>query len=116
MYCRNCGTQLMDDNNFCPKCGYPTNKVYVPVQQSQQTRTTTVWNKFYGLGKAFGIVSIATCWIPVMGILALMFSLPGIVFGALGKKVGSSTGLVLSIVATVLSPIFYVIFFAAMIG
>lgn len=64
----------------------------------------------------FGIVSLVLCWFPGINWIALVLSILGIVFGAIGmskaKKAGkgagaATAGLVLSIIATVFGGIFF---------
>lgn len=64
----------------------------------------------------FGIVSLVLCWFPGINWIALVLSILGIVFGAIGKGKAkkaekgtgvATAGLVLSIIATVFGGIFF---------
>ena len=136
MYCRNCGTQLIDGSNYCPYCGNEIDKkdIVVPKEPEivdwsgadknpNEIRVPKVWSVFAKLSKIFGIVSISTCWIPIFGLAMISLSIPGIVFGGLGKKGkandtvahNSNIGLILSIIATVLSIICYILFIVLLV-
>ena len=73
MYCRNCGTQLIDGSNYCPYCGNEIDKkdIVVPKEPEivdwsgadknpNEIRVPKVWSVFAKLSKIFGIVSIST--------------------------------------------------------
>lgn len=59
-----------------------------------------------------GIISLATCWIPVWNWICLFMGIAGIVLGALGKKSAkpgpATAGLVISILAVVFSVVFVI--------
>lgn len=117
MYCRNCGKKIEEVSNFCIYCGHAVDGII----HKKQT-VPRVWSVFAKLSKIFGIVCISTCWIPFFGLSMLSLSVPGIVFGALGRKgsadktVGSNSiiGLILSIISTVLAFVFYILFIVVM--
>ena len=122
MYCKNCGAEISENSAFCPNCGakvaveqQPTNYEYNPYQQYSEPKRSgaKVWDVFAIIGFVVGIVSIASCWNP----FGFSYSIYGIVLSALGKKSTSinhfgkaKTGLVLSIIATAISIIAYIIY------
>lgn len=137
MYCRNCGKELVDGSKFCSNCGALINEQKEEVKEekveviedyattSQTPKVSKVWVVFGKLAKIFGIVSISTCWIPILGLMILSISMPGIVFGALamakGKadravKSSGTIGMILSIVSTVLAFVFYILFIFLIVG
>ena len=68
MFCKNCGEQLPDDANVCPKCGTSVrqeNSQNEPVVQNQESSAIGILSIVFGalggfLGLIFGIIGIAT--------------------------------------------------------
>ena len=131
MFCKNCGKELIEGSKFCPYCGIDVNPENVVVEETPEVVSTPevvnepevvevpkVWKVFAKISKIFGIISISTCWIPVLGLYMWMLSIPGIVFAALGRKGSkdpvvnsqSKVGLILSILSTVLAFVLYILF------
>lgn len=139
MYCRKCGHQLKDDAKFCSFCGEKVvseeetvevveegeekvvfvdeNKerveVNTPVYSNKAERGP--WKTFAKVGQILGIVFICLSVIPALNYISLIFSEIGIVLSALGlkskeNKGKATTGLVLNIVAFVLSIILYFVY------
>ena len=119
-----------------PSNGYPAQQPYQqqPYQQSYQQPYQPAYNaggyyapaaeekpkavfKVLGIiGMVFGIISLPLFWVPVWD---LILSITGLVLSAVGKKSRSgmaTAGLVLSIIATALSLIFYLVIFEAVGG
>ena len=60
-YCANCGNELKDGTQFCPKCGNPSNSVTSQRQEETKLLSTPSKQK----KKLFGII-IAAIIIPVL--------------------------------------------------
>lgn len=132
MYCSKCGSEIFGNPIFCPSCGANLDSVKVeekPVYQNvannNEGHVAGVWRTFAKLAKVFGIVSICICWIPIFGFMAWAVSIPGIVFGSLGRNKGAASatvksngtiGMILSILSTVGAFLFYIIFIILLIG
>ena len=109
MKCYNCGNEIPDGRDYCPVCGQS-------LIVNGQANELKVWTVFGKLSKIFGIVSIATCWIPIL--LSWGFAIPAIVFGILASKKSKNeetisngkTGKILSIIALIVSLLVYIIF------
>ena len=130
MICKNCGEQLIDGSSFCPFCGveFSADEIVKPqkveVQKFSKMKNNPneinvpkVWKVFALVSKIIGIVTLATCWIPIFGFAMLSFSIPGIIFGALSKRGqvndtvarNRKIGLILCVLSTILSIVFYII-------
>jgi len=58
-YCKNCGTQMVDEAVVCPNCGRAVEDNIQPQPQQQQTETSTIKT----VAKVFMILGcIATAW------------------------------------------------------
>ncbi len=108
MYCKECGKLLNENENFCTNCGEPiSNNIKVETKEHHVPKCFDIFAMVgYGLGLG-SIIGFMT------GPFATVVAIYGIVFSALGKRSikkhdKASTGLTLSIVATILSFIFYV--------
>ena len=129
MNCKNCNAQLIDGSSFCPFCGaeFSDDEIIKPKKVEVQAFTrknpneikvAKVWKVLSKLSKIFGIVSLALCWIPILGFIMLDFSIPGLVFGVIsGRGQANDTvardrkkGIVLCILSITLTIICYVIF------
>lgn len=65
---------------------------------------------FATLGMIFGIVGLSFSWFPFLNVLALLLSVVGIPFSAIGKKSSSGkaiAGLVTSIIGTIIGFLFF---------
>lgn len=119
IYCFNCGKELEDDVKVCPVCGAKIAEeakaeVVEVVEAEQKPHVKKCFTVFGKIGYILGIVSMCIWWIPFFGIVGVETGAAGIVFSCLGKKdpelaAKTKKGLVLSIVATVLSFVFYII-------
>lgn len=130
MYCMSCGSFVPDNQGICPNCGAavtPAQPVYQqPVYQQPAYQQPAYHAPVYtpvnvprgnGLGTAgmvMGIVSICISWIPVInvivfftGILGFIFSLIGVCRRNVTGKGRAIAGLVLSIVAIIITYVMY---------
>ena len=143
MYCENCGRKYPKGTVYCEYCGaklkedvFEDEGVNPQNNAAQENSDTGVqanptyqcypkqpkcWTIFAKLGFAFGLVSLIGSFIPFIGIAFVDLSIPGIVFSALGKKVydpnvhsKASTGLVLSIIATITTILMFIIYTVAL--
>jgi len=86
--CSKCGAENKDEAKYCSECGADlvTSSITTSNVNSNSSEKTgddgKPWPTFAKLGKTFGIISLALCWIPYS-----MFYLGGIgiVFSCLGK-------------------------------
>lgn len=122
MKCINCNAELLDNGSFCPYCGtkseYQQEQKVEVINETKKEEVETeasCWEDFAKISNTLGIVAISTFWIPILGLFAILPGVPGIVFGALGKrskKDGVSdiaqSGFTMSLVGTILS---FVLFF-----
>lgn len=122
MKCINCNAELLDNTAFCPYCGtkseYQQEQKVEVINETKKEEVETeasCWENFANISNTLGIVAISTFWIPILGLFAMLPGVPGIVFGALGKrskKNGVSDiaqrGFTKSLVGTILS---FVLFF-----
>lgn len=115
MICKHCGLEIDDNVKFCPFCGEEVEQEIkneeVLVRDSNNNGVAPCFKVFSIVGLVCGIVSIAG----VFNLLGLFFGIPGIVFGALGKKTGKKAGLILSIIGFILNIIVLVVIFAVVI-
>ena len=126
MYCKNCGTKIEDGVKFCPNCGTSTQEEAAPAPMATESAAATgnveekppkVWTIFALISKILGIVCLSTSLIPFLNYFSCIGSIPGIVFGCLGKKAqnpeadkNSSLGRKLSIAALVISFVMMVVY------
>ncbi len=126
MYCHQCGKEVSEDAVFCRFCGTKLNlsKQEESVQQTYNSSSSIEnvekgpWKNFATTGFVLGIISICTFF---MISPAIMCGIPGIVFAALGRRseVNNSkatTGLVLSILGTILGICFPFIILMISVG
>lgn len=116
IYCYNCGKELEDDVKVCPTCGAKIveEEVVEVVEATEKPKTKKAFTVLGKIGYILSIVSMCIWWIPIVGLIALDTGIIGIVFNILGKKDPDLTekckkGFVLSIVATALAFVTYVI-------
>lgn len=122
MKCINCNAELLDNTSFCPYCGTKSEfqqeqkvEVINEAKKEEVETEASCWEDFAKISNTLGIVAISIFWIPILGLFAILPGVPGIVFGALGKrskKDGVSdiaqSGFTMSLVGTILS---FVLFF-----
>lgn len=127
MKCLNCNAELLENAEFCPYCGTKCSNIEAEVVENYELKNDTnnvkeeeasCWAKFAKVSNILGIITICTFWIPLLGILALETGVPGIVFGALGKKSKkpiakeqASSGFTKSLVGTILSVVAFFIWY-----
>lgn len=125
MYCPNCGNQLSDDARFCNACGtaVQTEAKAEPAYQEpvyeepvvvEEQKHAKCWSVFAKISKILGIISIALCWIQLLSFCTT--SIPGIVFGCLGKGAHTEDadkmrkiGITLSIIGGIISIVIFLI-------
>lgn len=125
MYCTKCGTQIQTGQYHCPNCGNPVSVTdsdfacdnYEVAKYNFPPQRKGPWNSFASAGHILGLVSIITCWIPIIGFFACITGTVGIVMASLGKRSTedafirkASIGLTLSIVGMIVGIIVYVLF------
>lgn len=121
MYCKNCGKELSEDTRYCPACGSeqikdatnlddPFTATATPVEEPQPAKC---WSVFAKVGKILGIIALALCWTPWLGVIP---GVPGIVFSCLGRKAidaesieNRNKGLKFSIIGTAISFVVYIV-------
>ena len=125
MKCKNCNAELLEGSSFCPYCGSKCdspeveilNKNEIPNEKQAEEKDTeaSCWESFANVSRILGIVTMSTFWIPIFGLFAMLPGIPGIVFGALGKrskKYGvsdtASSGFIKSLLGTILSFVAYI--------
>lgn len=109
MFCKYCGKEHEEDALFCAYCGEPI------TEHQQEKKPAKCWSVFARIGEILGIITIATCFIPIFGLYSLIPGIHGIVFAGLGKNAKeqpyvskASVGLTLSIVGTILSIVCFI--------
>lgn len=116
IYCYNCGKELEDDVKVCPTCGAKIveEEVVEVVEATEKPKTKKAFTVLGKIGYILSIVSMCIWWIPIVGLIALDTGIVGIVFNVFGKKDADlnekcKKGFVLSIVATALAFVSYII-------
>ena len=111
MFCKFCGEQISDESKFCCHCG----KRLIDDNVCEVVNKPSVRNKVFAfVGFGLGITGFVFGLIPLLGLYAGFFSIPGIVFSSIGVnstkasyakkgKIFSILGLVLGIVISVLT-------------
>ncbi len=84
-FCPECCQQVLVDTETC-ECGYKFVEILKPTEKPEINQESGCWATFSKLSKIFGSISMAIFWIPIIGLFCLEISVPGIVFGALGKR------------------------------
>lgn len=113
MFCSQCGKEISENSVFCQFCGAQVKdqKQEEVIQVVEKSNDSTLksetgpWKNFANVGLTLGIVAISTFFLIIP---AVMCGIPGIVFSALGKRSEineskATTGLVLSILGTILA-------------
>ena len=125
-FCTNCGAEVSEGFAFCEKCGTPIDGVApapaakpaaAPVQAAPQYQPGAVPAKRNGLALAGFILSLVNvlCCLGGLNLFALIFSILGLVKAKdyNGDRKGLAlAGLIITIVAMVISVIVYVIMIA----
>ena len=127
MKCLNCNAELLEGSEFCPYCGTKCSNVETEVIENYELKNDTnnvkdeeasCWAKFAKVSNILGIITLCTFWIPFIGLLAIETGIPGIVFGALGKrtkkpiaKEQANSGFTKSLVGTILSVVVFFIWY-----
>jgi len=122
-FCSNCGAEIQDGFAFCEKCGNPVDgSVKAPAQQpAQQAQYNPQYAqapaKRNGMALAGFILSLVNvfCCLGGLNLFALIFSIIGLVKAKdyNGDRKGLAlAGLIITIVAMVISVIVYVIMIA----
>ena len=131
MYCRNCGKEINEETQFCPTCGakqFESSQSQGSTYDAPFTTATEIedkpakcWSVFALIGKILGIVAISLCWIPYP--VSMFLGIPGIVMSCLGRKAidedsisNRTIGLKLSIAGTVVSFVWFIIFYSLLLG
>ncbi len=116
IYCYNCGKELEDDAKVCPTCGAKIveEEVVEVVEATEKPKTKKAYTVLGKIGYILSIVSMCIWWIPIVGLIALDTGIVGIIFNIFGKKDPDlnekcKKGFVLSIVATALAFVTYII-------
>lgn len=125
MYCTKCGKQIQAGQCYCPNCGTPVPVIdedfphdnYDVAECTPQPQRRGPWNSFARAGHILGLISIITCWIPIIGFFACATGTVGIVMASLGKRSTEDAflrkaciGLTLSIVGMIVGIIVYALF------
>ena len=125
MYCTKCGKQIQEGQCYCPNCGTPvlvTDEDFPRANDdvaecTPQPQRKGPWNSFARAGHILGLISIITCWIPIIGFFACATGTVGIVMASLGKRSTedaflrkASIGLTLSIVGMIIGIVVYTLF------
>lgn len=98
-YCSNCGRAVNDNRDYCPDCGWELEKNY-PTHNDKKKQTNNV--------NAFAIIALLFSFFTPLG--GILFSIVGIIYA----KNNKNSGLVISIIALVISII--ILMFYALIG
>lgn len=111
MFCKKCGYELEDDAIYCSNCGEA-----IEGRQVVEDKPAQVWKVFAKVSKVLGIVSICTCFIPM--IAGLGTAPIGVVLGMLGEKAKDKEadewrklGVNLSVIGGALSFVSYILIF-----
>jgi hypothetical protein len=115
MKCNLCGRENIEEAKYCAGCGNELVEEVVAeaFEESQKPHVPKCFDVFAKLGFGLGLGGLIGCLFIGLGYIV---AIPGIVFSALGKKsinyhAKAKTGLVLSILGTVLGIIIYFAFF-----
>ena len=115
MYCKKCGTELKEEALYCNNCGESV--TVTPEVVSGTKETPKVWDIFCKIGFIGGLICFICSFIPFLDCMACSFGIPFIVLSALGKKTSNlanyakaSKGLKLSIAATIIGFITWIVY------
>ena len=128
MYCEHCGNFIEEGQVFCQSCGARVTPVIDATVNSASTAPTATpaerkkakcWSIFAGVGFGVALGSLLTFWFGAFAMITAQF---GLVFSILGRvsdvpssRSKATAGIILSIIAFVLSILSYVVLIAAMI-
>lgn len=127
-YCSNCGKELDESCKFCSACGQPTANSTAVVEvtatdcaQDDEPKQAKCWSVFAKVSKILGIVAISISWLPILfGVFVGQFGIVFAILGNVGKDYQSQsnkrTGLILSIVASIVSIVSYVLLIAGTVA
>jgi len=113
--CPNCDSELEGDKSFCSNCGHSFVADSINEEKVSERKPAKVWDVFGQVGFVLGIVGIATSII----LIGLETSIPGIVLSGLAMnnsikyKDKAKTGLILSIIGTAVSVLVLIIFYSS---
>ena len=124
MKCKNCNAELLDNTAFCPYCGTKCeeqvievldNMEYIKEFNEQCNEEPTCWEKFGNVAHVLSNVTIATFWIPILGVYSMLTGIPAIVFSSLAKKSKKETviskaksSFIKSLIGTILSFVIFI--------
>ena len=129
MRCKYCGQEVLEEANFCNNCGANLKEETIEQEEikdaeminesnENQQAPLKCWSIFAKVSKILGIVSLCICWIPIVGLFGILPGIPGIVFGALGKKANNDEananakkGFVMSLIGSIIAVSFYLLIF-----
>ena len=124
MKCKYCGQELLENENFCKNCGAKVEtETFVEKEKVEvQKHPLKCWNTFANTSRTLGIITLCIFWIPIFGLFGTLTGVPGIVFGALGKKANTEEalynakkGFITSLVGTILSIVLFMAIYIAII-
>ncbi|MDR2827959.1 MAG: zinc ribbon domain-containing protein [Acholeplasmatales bacterium] len=111
MYCKHCGTKVLDDALFCPSCGKVLQETVSKEQNVvyyEDKKVPKVWEVFSNIGYNFGKWTLIFCWVPILNIsLFLCIAIYGLVFSILGttkakvNRQKAKSGIIFSSIAMV---------------
>ena len=103
MFCGNCGNKLENGETFCGNCGYKVNN-------SSSSKRTIYWvlSLFIGIGSIIATISIYLIDLkmalnPVNYIILFLLEGSGIFLGIKSKKAGRISGIILNVIAVVIT-------------
>lgn len=96
IFCRNCGTKIIDNNRFCTNCGTKLDNIEcVNEKENNGLKVVSI---------VLGIIGIVGSITVVLSPLCLILSLVGLILGIIAtKKVNNVSGIVLSSIGLFLS-------------
>ena len=119
MYCEYCGKKIEDNSKYCLYCGSKVNEFGEEIKENvtkKEDKPAKVWKTFAKVSRILGIVSICTCFIPM--IAGLGTAPIGVVLGMLGEKAKDKQadewrklGVNLSVIGGALSFVSYILIF-----
>ncbi len=114
MFCGNCGNKIENGETFCGNCGYKVNNEEdngnVTVNNSSSSKRTIygVLSLFIGIGSIIATISIYLIDLkmalnPVTYIILFLLEGSGIFLGIKSKKAGRISGIILNVIAVVIT-------------
>lgn len=92
MFCKNCGQEVPEGINVCPRCGQLVSETeQSPAAQPYQPNDSQPGSVSDGKGQSIaalvlGIIGVVFCWIPYGNLIVLVCAILGIVFGFKGRQ------------------------------